>query len=70
MTDEIITSEELEVLEQDAPEELLPQEDAEAAPLPERVTVDGREVSAVIAADESGTDYGGFDGIVPAGLVR
>ena len=39
MTDEIITSEELEVLEQDAPEELLPQEDAEAAPLPERVTV-------------------------------
>lgn len=38
--------------------------------VPERVTVDGREVSAVIAADESGTDYGGFDGIVPAGLVR
>ena len=39
MTDEIITSEELEVLEQDAPEELLPQEEAELPPLPEYVTV-------------------------------
>ncbi len=38
--------------------------------VPERVTVDGREVSAVIACDEGGTDYGGFAGIVPAGLVH
>jgi len=38
MTDEIITSEELEVLQQDTPEEL-PQETADLAPLPEQVTV-------------------------------
>ena len=36
MTEEIITSEEQEVLQTAAPEEVLP---AEAAPLPERVTV-------------------------------
>ncbi len=38
--------------------------------LPDRVTVDGCEVAAVIACDRSGTTYGGFAGIVPARLVR
>ncbi len=36
--------------------------------VPESVTVDGREVSAVIAC--GGTDCGGFGGIVPAKLVH
>ena len=38
--------------------------------LPERTDVDGKAVSAVIACDDSGTDYGGFEGIVPAKLTR
>ncbi len=38
--------------------------------VPERVTVDGREVSAVVAKDVGGTDYGGYAGIVPARLVQ
>jgi len=38
--------------------------------VPEKVTVDGTEVSAVIAAYGGGTDYGGFGGIVPAKLAH
>ena len=38
--------------------------------IPERVSVGGTEVSAVVAWDGGGTDYGGFGGIVPAKLVR
>lgn len=38
--------------------------------VPESVTVDGAAVSAVIACDGGGTDYGGFGGIVPAKLVH
>lgn len=37
--------------------------------LPECVKVDGTEVSAVIACDTEGGNYGGFDGIVPQNLV-
>ena len=36
--------------------------------VPERVSVNGKEVSAVIACG-GGTDYGGFGGIVPSKLV-
>lgn len=38
--------------------------------VPDAVTVNGRSVSAVIACDPSGSNYGGFCGIVPAKLVR
>ncbi|MGN1347098.1 MAG: sigma-E processing peptidase SpoIIGA [Eubacteriales bacterium] len=38
--------------------------------LPDRVTVNGKAVSAVIACDTGGTEYGGFDGIVPAKLTH
>ncbi len=38
--------------------------------VPDRVTVDGREVSAVLACDRSGTNYGGCAGILPAKLAR
>lgn len=38
--------------------------------LPEQVTVNGNEISAVIACDAGGTDYGGFEGIVPMKLTR
>lgn len=37
--------------------------------LPEHVTVEEKPVSAVIACDTGGTNYGGFDGIVPTNLV-
>lgn len=36
--------------------------------LPDKVTVDGREVAAVIAIQESTGDFSGYDGIVPAVL--
>lgn len=38
--------------------------------VPEKVSADGRQVSAVIACGGEGTDYGGFSGIVPAKLIR
>lgn len=38
--------------------------------IPEEIIVDGKAVSAVIACDDSGTDYGGFDGIVPTKLTH
>lgn len=38
--------------------------------IPERVTVNGNEVSAVVACDLGGTDYGGLEGIVPMKLTR
>jgi len=38
--------------------------------VPEEVTVNGRAVSAVVACVPDGGNYGGYDGIVPAKLVR
>lgn len=38
--------------------------------VPERVSADGREISAVIACGGEGTDYGGYSGIVPARLGK
>lgn len=38
--------------------------------VPERVTVEGADTSAVVACDVGGTAYGGFDGIVPSRLVH
>ena len=38
--------------------------------VPDTVTVNGRTVSAVIACNPTGNDYGGFAGIVPSKIVR
>ncbi|MBR5312361.1 MAG: sigma-E processing peptidase SpoIIGA [Clostridia bacterium] len=38
--------------------------------VPDRVSADGRDISAVIACGGTGTDYGGYSGIIPARLVR
>ncbi len=38
--------------------------------VPDAVSVDGKAVSAVVASDDSGSGYGGFDGIVPTKLTR
>lgn len=38
--------------------------------IPDGVTVDGREVSAVIASDNESSDFGGYGGIVPSVLCK
>lgn len=38
--------------------------------LPDKVMIGGREVSAVIAVQESGADFAGYDAVLPAALCR
>ena len=38
--------------------------------VPDKVTVDGREVDAVIASDMESSDFSGYGGIVPAALLK